>query len=78
MAAERPLKLTVRDSARDLFMLKFLMQRTKQIVLNQEILQPAIKQSPKTCHLRVREQERVERGRIARDSRRSKRERFCR
>ncbi|PON45720.1 hypothetical protein PanWU01x14_257120, partial [Parasponia andersonii] len=43
-AALTPLKLTVSDIARGWLDGKFLMQRTKQTVLNQHMLQPAIRQ----------------------------------
>ncbi|KAG6419779.1 hypothetical protein SASPL_116291 [Salvia splendens] len=43
-----PLKLTVRESANGIAEGKFLMHRTKQTVLNQQMLQPANKQSINT------------------------------
>lgn len=47
-AALTPLKLTVRDIAKGRLAGKFLMQRTKHTVLNQQMLHPANKHSMKT------------------------------
>lgn len=47
-AALTPLKLTVRDIARGRLVGKFLMQRIKHTVLNQQMLQPASKHSKNT------------------------------
>ena len=48
-AAVRPLKLSARARASDLFAAKFRMHNTKQTVLNQHTLHPASKLNRKTC-----------------------------
>ena len=50
-AALTPLKLTVSANARGLLNEKFLMQRTKHTVLNQQMLQPDNRERRKTCHI---------------------------
>lgn len=51
-AALIPLKLTVRDKARARFVGKWRMQRMKQAVLNQQMLNPANKQQRNTYHIK--------------------------
>ena len=48
-AALTPLKLTVSEMAKGRYVGKFWVQRTKQTVLNQHMLHPAIKHSRNTC-----------------------------